>query len=47
MTTRRHAAAAFVLSFVVTLGLFASVAGLATPPQAGALLAQTDSAARS
>ena len=47
MTTRTHTAAALVLSFVMTLGVFTSVASLASPPQAGALLAQTDTAARS
>ncbi len=47
MTTRTHTAAALVLSFVMTMGLFTSVASLATPPQAGALLAQTDTAPRS
>lgn len=46
MTTRTHTAVALVLSFVMTLGLFAGVSSLASAPQAGALLAQTDSAPR-
>ena len=47
MTTRTHTAAALVLSLVMTLGVFTSVTSLATAPQAGALLAQTDTAPRS
>ncbi len=37
-------AAAFAFSLMMTLAVFSGVLNLATPPQAGALLAQTQAA---
>jgi hypothetical protein len=42
MTTRTHTAAALVLSFVMTLGIFSSVTRLSSPQHAGAVLAQLE-----
>jgi hypothetical protein len=46
MTTRTHTAAALALSLLMTLAVFASVDGLATPTPAGAQLAQVEQAHR-
>ncbi|MBT9488546.1 MAG: hypothetical protein IV093_13645 [Rubrivivax sp.] len=47
MTTRTVNAAALILSFVMTFGVFASVTSLAVPAHSGALLVQAEQAPRS
>ncbi len=46
-TTRTLNAAALVLSFVMTFGVFASVTSLAVPAHHGAMLVQADQTPRS
>lgn len=47
MSTRTAHAAALALSFVMSFGIFSSVASLAAPAHAGALLVQAEGSARS